>query len=167
MLERNESFRELSVTERVVLFRDFLVGCWPQIDNLMGKHDWDIDGGQIFDDWVETCWQLFVGREVLGERKGRLTKLAIYLPQNHTTNEPLYTILARSKNEKPLICLRDKQKIPEQKELRVAEFITTQDNGGFGFYPPFDVVTLSTGKRPKVKFYEVDFNQLEFYLKEL
>ncbi|MCH1430711.1 MAG: hypothetical protein L7U87_08165 [Chlamydiales bacterium] len=48
MMEVNESFRELSVTERVILFRDFLVGCWPQIDNLMGKHDWDVDFGRFF-----------------------------------------------------------------------------------------------------------------------
>ena len=167
MLERNESFRELSVTERVVLFRDFLVGCWPQIDILMNNHIWDVDGGQIFDDWVETCWQLFVGREVLGERKGRLTKLAIYLPQNQTANEPLYAILARSKSNEPLIDLKDNKEISVLGELRVSGFCKAHEGGGFGLYPPFDTVTVSTGERPKVKFYRIKFNQLEFYLKEL
>ncbi|MCH1430718.1 MAG: hypothetical protein L7U87_08200 [Chlamydiales bacterium] len=167
MLERNESFRELSVTERVVLFRDFLVGCWPQIDILMGKHEWDVDFGRVFDDWVETCWQLFVGREILGERKGSLTKLSVFVPVSPYMEEPIYSVIAKSKNNEPLTCLKAKAEISDGDDLRVAAFITTVEGGSFGYYPPFDIVTLTRKEGSRVVQYKVELDKLEFHLKKL
>ncbi|MCH1430721.1 MAG: hypothetical protein GWP59_08715 [Chlamydiales bacterium] len=166
MMEVNETYGKTDLTKQIFIFRDFLVASWPYLDDLMDNHDWE-DDGWFIQDWLDINWQHLVGREVLGKGNGYITNLSPFSPKSSFMEGPIYSVIAKSRNNEPLLDLRGKEKILNDDDLRLSGFCTIYEEVGFGLYPPFDIATLTMGNTSKPRQYEVELDKLEFHLKEL
>lgn len=150
----------INVTSQILKFRDFLVHSWSDLDRLMENHDWD-DDGDFTHEWVQVNWEFLVERELL-EKKGFL-KSYIFDDYRVTWSgmAPTHEIICKSKSRNELVADQTQLSIPLDTKLQFGGFVTRR-NPGYGWYPPFDYITVFTPK--KKRMYELAVNDVDFFL---
>ncbi len=150
-------------TTHILKFRDFLAHSWADLDSLMENHNWDDDGSFTID-WIQVNWEFLVERQLL-EKKGPLKSyfnwdFRITQPKAIATHE----IICKPKSNKQFIDDRSQIIIPHDTTLEFGGFITRRDPG-YGYYPPFDYLTLHAENRKYT--YKVLVDDVDFFLSKI
>ncbi len=151
----------LDVTSHIIKFRDFLISCWPKLEELMEEHDWDDDGNFIID-WLQANWEFLVERELLG--KGNYLPLFTWGGRKTSSEKAAnYKIVCQIDNKDCLIDKFTKTRNFANEELYISVFLTPMGTS-YWWHPPFDYVNLRTLDQKKL--YTVPFDSVRFILKK-
>lgn len=141
------------------IFREFLIVALPHLDNVMEEHDWDDDPG-LSDDWEQMNWEMLVERELFGS-DAQLSPLSIWMDKSYFNDEKKHFIVVTKLNSE-FLDVRTQKILPTGVPLRFTGFRGPSKLGGFGFYSPFNAVSLYD--KEKKDFYTIINEGLEFYL---
>ena len=156
----------VDITSHIIKFRDFMNASWPFLDDLMEEHDWENEPYFTLD-WLQANWELLVERELLGEH-GYLTEFSMSMVTSRYRNpdaKAIYAVVV-----KPVIQLIDLYKntvIPSDENLIFYSFKSACKGGGFGLYPPFDLVCIGIATKKETtskNLFLVPLKNLIFYL---
>lgn len=150
----------VKLNKQVDLFRQFLNSSYSSVDELMEYHDWDNDMDLTLD-WIQTNWELLFERELLGKNK-YLTPLSVPLSTRVTKKNTIPKYSVNTKISKDMLDMRTERLLPKNKDLRFFGFCSACKEGGFGFYPPFDLANLVLDLTKEI--FTVPLSELEFFL---
>ncbi len=150
----------INVTLQILNFRNFLLHSWHDLDLLMSNHNWDDDASFTLE-WLEANWEFLVERELL--EKGNFLRPYYYTNRRITypNEKPTYEIICKAKPGNYLIDDKNGIKIPNDIQLIFGGYVSRQ-NPGYGWYPPFNYVTLFTSE--KKELFRAQIETLEFFI---
>lgn len=145
-----------NVTKQILYFKDLLCAASKGLNHLLEDQEAN-NKTNLIREWTEVNWELFLEKELFGND---LTIAALSI------DKPLLKVLPPKKIVDTAIVasnnqnkMSSNQKVVE--ELRVVNFETTNEKGGFEFNPPFDLVVLYDDKSKTI--YREKIVNLEFF----
>lgn len=141
-----------NVTKQIRYFRDLLCAESKGLNRLL-EDQWANNKANLIQEWTEVNWELFLEKELFGNDQS-IAALSI--------EKPFLKVLPPQKTVDTAIVASNNPKMTEvAEELRVVNFETMNEKGGFEFSPPFDLVVLYDDKSKTI--YREKIEKLEFF----
>lgn len=152
----------ININTQIFNFRNFLLSCWNDIDQLMEHHDWN-DDVCFIDDWLQVNWEFLVERQLL-KRNEFLNSYGISGQKRITSKDAKATHIVICKKKKDKTFFNDERNMDPISDdvVLIFQYFIAKCGVTYGWYPPFDYVKLSIIENNQHIY--VQFNEIEFFL---
>lgn len=143
----------MSTNQLIINFRNFLIHCWPTIQNVMDHIAWD-DSPYYLDDWMQANWELLV--EKPATKSGEFLATYGYLKDS----ECRYTNKGVSITHK-ITC---QQLTSSEAKYDFIKFISKK-NEAYWISPPFELVLVENIETKKRTY--IPHSDLEYFIERI
>ncbi len=133
----------MSAHQLILNFRQFMLACWPQLNQVMQNLDWDNDP-YFVDNWVQANWELMVEKQLDGND-------IILFPYGYDDSpNSRYTKVGANASHRVICNLKNME------ETFTFLSFTSKVKEELKLEPPFDGVRIKSLNTGTIMLYSVD-----------